>query len=44
METMPNGRNYLRKTAILEAIFPGMLSNLAEFHAIAEEFLDAGQL
>lgn len=41
MEHMPNGGKYIGKSNIFEKYFPAMLSNFEEFHAIADEYLDA---
>jgi len=42
MESMPNGGIYVGKKAVFEEYFPNLFSAFAEFHAITEEFLDAG--
>jgi uncharacterized protein len=42
MEYMPNGGKYFGKLDVFEKYFPAMLSNFKEFHAIADEYLDAG--
>lgn len=42
MEYMPNGGKYIGKSDVFEKYFPAMLSNFKEFHAIADEYLDAG--
>jgi uncharacterized protein len=42
MEYMPNGGKYIGKPDVFEKYFPAMLSNFAEFHAIADEFLGMG--
>ncbi len=42
MEFMPNGGKYIGKSDVFEKYFPAMLSNFKEFHAIADEYLDAG--
>ncbi len=42
MEYMPNGGNFFGKLDVFEKYFPAMLSNFKEFHAIADEYLDAG--
>lgn len=41
MEGMPAGGRYVGKDAVFGGYFPSMLSNFEEFHAVAEEFLDA---
>jgi hypothetical protein len=42
MKNMPNGGTYVGKEAIFEEYFPKLFSSFAEFHATADEFLDAG--
>ena len=42
MEGMPAGGRYVGKDAVFGRYFPKMLANFAEFHASAEEYLDAG--
>lgn len=42
MDNMPSGGTYVGKRAVFEEYFPSMLANFAEFHAITEQFLDAG--
>ncbi len=42
MESMPHGRTHVGKKAIFEEYFPNLFSSFAEFHAMTEEFLDAG--
>ena len=39
---MPAGGRYVGKDAVFGGYFPKMLANFAEFHASAEEYLDAG--
>ncbi|CDI05301.1 nuclear transport factor 2 family protein [Candidatus Nitrosotenuis uzonensis] len=43
MNGMPNGGTFVGKGAVFDKYFPEMLSNFEEFHAIPEEFLDAGE-
>lgn len=43
MEGMPSGGRHVGKQQVFERYFPNMLSNFAEFHAVTEEFLDAGE-
>ena len=42
MENMPNGGIHVGKKAIFGEYFPKLFSSFAEFHAVPEEFLDAG--
>jgi ketosteroid isomerase-like protein len=42
MEGMPAGGRYVGKDSVFGGYFPKMLANFAEFHASAEEYLDAG--
>lgn len=42
MESVPGGGTYKGKKAVFEEYFPRLFSNFTEFHAITEEFLDAG--
>lgn len=42
MEGMPYGGKYIGKRAVFEDYFPKLFSNFAEFHAITEQFFDAG--
>lgn len=44
MENIPNGGTHVGKKAIFEEYFPNLFSNFAEFHAITEEFMDAGNV
>lgn len=41
-EGMPAGGRYVSKRAAFEEYFPKMLANFTQFHATAEEYLDAG--
>lgn len=41
MDGMPSGGVFVGKKAVFEGYFPSMLSNFSDFHAIADEFLDA---
>lgn len=43
MEGMPSGGRYVGKPAVFGRYFPNMLSNFAEFHAVPDEFIDAGR-
>jgi uncharacterized protein len=43
MEGMPSGGRYVGKQAVFGRYFPNMLSNFAEFHAVSDEFIDAGR-
>lgn len=43
MNNMPNGGTFVGKDEIFGGYFPRMLSVFGEFHAVVEEFLDAGQ-
>lgn len=43
MKNMPNGGTFVGKVAVFDEYFPNMLRNFSEFHALTEEFLDAGQ-
>lgn len=43
MEGMPSGGRYVGKQAVFGRYFPSMLSNFAEFHAVPDEFIDAGK-
>lgn len=43
MKNVPNGGTYIGKQDVFEEYFPKLFSNFKEFHAIPEEFLDAGQ-
>jgi len=45
LDGMPGGgATYVGKTAVFEKYFQHLFSNFAEFHAITEEFLDAGEV
>lgn len=45
LDGMPDGgATYIGKTAVFEKYFRHLFSNFAEFHAIPEEFLDAGHV
>jgi hypothetical protein len=44
MDGMPGGATYIGKTAVFEKYFRNLFSNFAEFHAVTEEFLDAGHV
>ncbi len=44
MDNMPCGRTYIGKTAVFEEYFRHLFSNFHEFHAMPEEFLDAGEV
>ncbi len=44
LEGMPyGGATYIGKTAVFEKYFRQLFSNFEEFHAMPEEFLDAGE-
>lgn len=43
MDGMPEGGRYLGKKSVFDGYFPRMLSHFAEFHAVAEEFLEASE-
>ncbi|MFN3653717.1 MAG: nuclear transport factor 2 family protein [Candidatus Nitrosotenuis sp.] len=42
MEGMPYGGKHTGKSAVFEDYFPKLFSSFAEFHAITEQFFDAG--
>ena len=42
MKSAPNGGTHIGKKAIFEEYFPDLFSKFIEFHAIPDEFLDAG--
>ncbi|TBR10000.1 MAG: ketosteroid isomerase [Candidatus Nitrosotenuis sp.] len=45
LDGMPGGGAiYIGKTAVFEKYFRHLFSNFAEFHAVPEEFLDAGHM
>ncbi|QLH09639.1 nuclear transport factor 2 family protein [Candidatus Nitrosotenuis sp. DW1] len=44
MDNMPCGCTYIGKTAVFEKYFQHLFSNFHEFHAMPEEFLDAGEV
>ena len=42
MENMPNGGTHIGKKEVFENYFPSLFLQFLEFHAVTEEFLDAG--
>jgi ketosteroid isomerase-like protein len=42
MENVPNGGTHIGKKAVFENYFPNLFAQFQEFHALTEEFLDAG--
>lgn len=43
LKGMPNGGTFVGRDAVFDRYFPELLSSFSEFHAVPEEFLEAGE-